>query len=397
MTTTPARAFILVMDSFGLGGAKDAAAFGDEGANTLASIAKHYDLFLPNLTKLGLAQAAKISCGLTPRGLDETIEPAAIYGAAAPVSHGKDTPSGHWEMAGLPVEFDWGYFPDTSPTFPKALIKEICDQAGLTGILGDCHESGTKIIARLGAKHIKSGLPIFYSSADSVLQIAAHEENFGLQRLYDLCQIAFAACKPYNIARVIARPFSGDNADNFTRTSNRKDYTVPPHGDTLLDIIDKAGYKTISVGKIADIFAHRAIHHQYKAGDHAGLMQKTIEASMRFQEPALIFTNFVDFDMKYGHRRDIAGYGAALNQFDAMLPAFFAAMQENDMAIITADHGCDPAWPGSDHTRENVPILCFGKHIRPNNIGLRHSFADIGQTIASHLHIPPCTFGTSFL
>jgi len=404
------RAVILMMDSFGIGGAKDAASFGDTGSDTLGHIAaecaagradkpglRSGPLRLPNLERLGLADAAKASTGSYPLGFQGAAAPQAAYGFAAERSRGKDTPSGHWEMAGLPVEFDWGYFPNINPSFPAELTDAFIAQTGVPGILGDCHASGTQIIAELGEEHIRSGKPIVYTSADSVYQIAAHETYFGLDRLYEICEISRKLVDDYNIGRVIARPFVGETAADFQRTGNRRDYATPPPGDTLLDRLSNEGGQVFSVGKIGDIFAHRGTGRITKASGHEALGEATLAALRDAGDRSLIFTNFVDFDMLYGHRRDIAGYAAALEAFDSWLPTFEQQLRPGDLVVITADHGCDPTWKGTDHTRENVPVLAFGPGIEPTFVGGRDTFADIGQTVASHLGLMPLKHGTAFL
>ena len=402
------RAFILVMDSFGIGGAPDAHAFGDVGANTFGHIAtacaageadaenqRRGALRLPNLSRLGLLEAALGATGEVPPDMQAPPTLTAAYGHACEVSRGKDTPSGHWEIAGLATDFDWGYFPRSTPCFPEAEIEELIRRGGLPGILANRHASGTQIIEELGAQHLASGKPICYTSADSVFQIAAHEEHFGLQRLYELARIAKAIFEPLNIGRVIARPFTGDSANNFVRTGNRRDFTTPPHRDTLLDRIVAHGGEVISIGKIADIFAGRGITQRFKGADNMALFDCLLAQAGAAPEGSLVFVNFVDFDMLYGHRRDAAGYAAALEAFDARLPEFEARMRRDDIALITADHGCDPTWPGVDHTREQVPVLFFGPRVRATNLGRCESFADMGQTIAAWLGVPALAEGTS--
>lgn len=394
------------MDSFGIGAAPDAEKFGDMGADTFGHIFESCEngkadqeglrqgkLKIANLLELGLGEASFIARGNYPQGLTKTDTPKGLYGACAEKSSGKDTPSGHWEMTGLPVMFDWGYFSTQAPSFPEELIAEFIKQAKLPGILGNCHASGTVIINDLGAEHMASGKPIVYTSSDSVFQIAAHEDSFGLERLYEICEIAKKLVDEYNIARVIARPFVGDNADNFKRTGNRRDLSTPPHEDTLLDILKAEGREVISVGKIADIFAHRGLTQKYKATGNDALFQETIKQQKQAPDGSLTFTNFVDFDQEFGHRRNVAGYAAALEQFDILLAEFKANMRSGDIAIITADHGCDPTMPGSDHTREFVPFIAFGPDIEPKNIGARDSFADIGQSLANYLGVSPLKNG----
>lgn len=394
------RAFLLVLDSFGIGALPDADKFGDVGANTLKSIATNYNLKLPNLIRLGLGKIAAEIAGSTLPNLNADINPVGIYGYAAEKSFGKDTPSGHWEMTGVPVLFDWGYFPNTTPCFPKELTEAFIKKANIPGILGDCHASGTEIIKQFGAEHIKTGKPICYTSADSVFQIAAHEEKFGLERLYKICEIAFELVKPLNIGRVIARPFS-DKDGVFYRTENRRDFTVPPPAPTLLDKLKLAGGDVIAIGKIDDIFAHQGVTQKIIAHGNEELFSTTLTACRSTASHAknniLIFTNFVDFDMKYGHRRDIDGYAKALEKFDAMLPELEKNLLPDDIVIITADHGCDPAFKGSDHTREYVPVLVFGPKIKSQNIGKRETFADIGQSLAKYFGLNALPNGKSFL
>jgi phosphopentomutase len=396
-----ARAFLLVMDSFGIGGAADAAAFGDAGADTLGHIAERRlasgaALRLPNLERLGLGAAAAASTGAFPAGFARRDGFGGAWGFAVERSRGKDTPSGHWEMAGLPVAFDWAYFPAATPSFPKALTDALIERAQLPGILGNRHASGTQIIEELGAEHLASLKPIVYTSADSVLQIAAHEEAFGLERLYELCRIARVIADEYRIGRVIARPFVGPPG-SFRRTYNRHDYAVPPHGSTLLDRLVERSRTVIGIGKIADIFAHRGISATIKAGDNESVHGATLAAAKDAPDGALIFANFNDFDSLFGHRRDVPGYAAALEAFDARLPAIEAALRPDDLAVLSADHGCDPTRRGSDHTREHVPVIAFGPGVTPRAIGRRESFADIGQTLAAHLGIAPLDHGIAFL
>ncbi len=403
------RAFIIMLDSFGLGATADAAQYGDAGADTLRHIAEYCQqgkadkeglrsgpLHLPNLTRLGLNAAAMISQGKAIPGLDANMPIQAAYGCAAELSLGKDTQSGHWEMAGVPVLFEWGYFPPDYPSFPQSLLDDLIQQGHLPGVLGNKHASGTDIIAELGEEHQQSGKPIVYTSADSVFQIAAHEESFGLQRLYDICEITRRLVDPYNIGRVIARPFLGEPG-KYYRTGNRRDYATPPPSPTLLDVLVKAGGQVIAIGKVADIYAHQGISKTVKANGNAALFAAFTEEAKTAPDFSITFVNLVDFDMVYGHRRDILGYAKALEDFDSWLPAFEAVLRPDDIAIITADHGCDPSWMGSDHTREHVPAIAFGPAVKAGSIGKRESFADIGQSIAKHLGLPALQFGTAFL
>jgi phosphopentomutase len=397
------RAIILVMDSFGIGATADAGKFGDSGADTLGSIARERarsdegPLRLPNLARLGLFEASRESTGSYPDGVDAGGEIIGAYGFAEELSSGKDTPSGHWEIAGVPVLFDWGYFTDRTDTFPPELIEQLVDRAGLPGVLGNCHASGTTIIAELGDEHVRTGKPIVYTSADSVFQVAAHEEAFGLQRLYELCDIARELVDDYNIGRVIARPFVGDSPENYVRTGNRRDLTTLPHLPTVLDKLVAAGGEVISIGKIADIYADQGITRKVKASGNAALFDATLEALAEAGDRSIIFTNFVDFDMLYGHRRDVAGYAAALEYFDGRLPELLESMRRDDLLIITADHGCDPTWEGSDHTREHIPVLAFGNELDAGSLGKRKTFADIGQSLATYFGLPPMDYGESFI
>ncbi len=403
------RAIVGVLDSFGVGATEDASKFGDEGANTflhIASACKNGNadasglragpLNIPNLLSVGLGHgAADLSDRPLPLALPNEV--TGLYGAAAEKSLGKDTPSGHWEMMGLPVEFDWGYFPKEAPTFPDALIASLVSEGNLPGVLGLCHASGTQIIEELGEEHMRTGKPIVYTSADSVLQIAAHEEAFGLQQLLDLCQIARRLVDDYNIGRVIARPFVGTTSTDFRRTGNRRDLATPPHGPTLLDVHKAAGGEVVGIGKIGDIFAYSGITQSIKADGNDQIFDRLLEQVDTAPDNSIIFANFVDFDTLFGHRRNVAGYADALEKFDARLPTLQGKLREGDIAILTADHGCDPTWPGTDHTREHVPILAFGPDIAPGSIGRRETFADIGQSLARHLGHAPLAAGTSFL
>jgi len=318
-----ARAIILVLDSFGIGATADAERFGDVGSNTMGHIAEQRaasaagPLRLPNLAKLGLFHAGRDSTGEFPAGVDTDVEIIGAYGFAEELSSGKDTPSGHWEIAGVPVLFDWGYFSKKTNTFPQELLDKLVARADLPGYLGNCHSSGTTIIAELGDEHVESGKPIFYTSADSVFQIACHEESFGLQRLYDLCDIARELVDEYEIGRVIARPFVGDGPDTYVRTGNRRDLTTPPHADTVLDELVASGGDVVSVGKIADIYAHRGITKKVKATGNAALFDATLDAMRDAGDRTIVFTNFVDFDMLFGHRRDVEGYATALEYLHA--------------------------------------------------------------------------------
>ncbi|HVK90073.1 MAG TPA: phosphopentomutase [Mycoplana sp.] len=407
------RAFLFVLDSFGIGGGPDAAAFGDDGADTLGHIAefcaagaadraglRRGPLKLPNMSALGLLHAARASTGRFPAGMDVPARVFGQHGAASEVSRGKDTPSGHWEIAGTPIMFDWGYFPSEGDAFPPDLVAAICDLGKVPGILGNCHASGTDILAHCGEEHIRTGKPICYTSSDSVFQVAAHENHFGLDRLLAFCQTVRLILDEWpggRIGRVIARPFVGETAASFERTGNRRDYSVPPPEPTLLDRLTEAGRTVHAVGKIGDIFAHKGIGRLTKANGNMALFDATLQAMDEAKDGDLVFTNFVDFDMLYGHRRDVAGYAAALEAFDRRLPEVDRKLHAGDLVVLTADHGCDPTWRGTDHTRERVPIMSFGPGIRSRLLDTRATFADIGESIARHLGVPPGPHGRSFL
>jgi phosphopentomutase len=396
------RAIVCILDSFGIGGAPDAADYGDGhghndlGSDTLGHIAEHYDLNLPNLDAMGLGAAAKLSTGRVPRGLTDQPK-GGRWGVGREVSKGKDTPSGHWEIAGVPVPFAWGYFPQTIPTFPRELTDALIRNAKLPGILGNKHASGVPIIEEFGEEHIRTGKPICYTSIDSVFQIAASEEHFGLQRLYEVCEEAFKLTAPMMIGRVIARPFTGDNKATFKRTGNRRDFAISPPEPTLLDRAKAAGRQVFAIGKISDIYAGSGVTHKIKASGNMVLFDRTLEALDMARDGDYVMTNFVDFDQEYGHRRDIPGYARALEAFDARLPELIAKLQPDDLLLLTADHGNDPSWIGTDHTREQTPILCFSPSLSSGSVGLRMTFADIGESIAHWLGLVPGKHGHSFL
>ena len=403
------RAVLIVLDSVGIGGAEDAGDFGDAGADTLGHIAiacaagrgdrdglRRGPLRLPHLARLGVGRAAAMSTGGPMPDLGFAGEPEGRFGYGVEQSKGKDTPSGHWEIAGVPVPFAWGYFPETVPCFPASLTDALIREAGLPGILGNRHTSGTAIIADLGAEHMRTGKPICYTSADSVVQIAAHETSFGLDRLYEVCKVARRLCDPLTIGRVIARPFVGSTADDFARTANRRDYAVPPPEPTLLDRVAASGRRTIGVGKIGDIFAHQGVTEVVKGPSNEALFDKTLAVLDGLADGELVMVNLVDFDTLFGHRRDVPGYAAALEAFDRRLPELQAKLKPGDLVVVTADHGCDPTWRGTDHTREHVPILSFGPNVGAGTIG-RRAFADISETVAAHLGLPPGRHGRSFL
>ena len=397
-----ARAFLIVMDSVGCGGAPDAADFGDAGANTLGHIAlacaegradqgRSGPLHLPNLDALGLGAAIELASGLRAPGLG--AQPKGRWGAATEVSRGKDTPSGHWELAGVPVPWDWTYFPDTVPAFPEDLVALVCKLAGTTGILGNCHASGVPIIAEHCEAHLRTGWPICYTSADSVFQIAAHEETFGLERLLKLCADLAPHLHAMRVGRVIARPFTGGPGD-FKRTANRHDFAMDAPAPTLLDWVQNAGGATHAVGKIGDIFSMKGVGKLWKGESDLDLFDHLDGLLIHAEAGSLTFVNFVEFDSLYGHPRDVAGYARALETFDARVGGFLARLRPGDLAIFTADHGNDPTWRGTEHTRERVPILCAGAGAGP--VGLR-GFVDVAASIAAHLGVAAQGPGRSFL
>ena len=395
------RAIILMMDSFGIGGAKDAETFNNKGADTLGHIARaNGGLRIPNLNRLGLCEAAKGASGHYPEigaQTASTMQYGVKYGHMSEISKDKDTVSGHWELAGLPNLKGWGHFPPEYPSFPAELIEKICTEAKLKGILGNKAASGTVIIQELGEEHLQSGKPIFYTSADSNIQIAVHEQHFGLERLYHLCEIAYKHVVPYNIGRIIARPFVGEKAGNFVRTTNRRDFTAQPFGETLLDRLKAAGKNVIAIGAINDIYAHRGITREIRGSGLKDLWNLTLAELKTAPDDSLIFTNFEDFDMLWGHRRDVKGYAQGLEYFDSRLPEITFGLRSDDIVFITADHGNDPTFTGTDHTREQVPALMFGKRVKSENIGQRDTFADLGQTIADFFGLKPLDYGRSFL
>ncbi|MFP4451453.1 MAG: phosphopentomutase [Rhodosalinus sp.] len=401
------RAFLIVMDSVGIGGAPDAAAFfsggvPDTGANTLGHIAeacargaaeegRSGPLHVPVLDRLGLGAAVRLASGRAAPGLDAA--PEGLWAAATEASPGKDTPSGHWELAGLPVPWEWTYFPDTQPAFPAGLVADVCRLAGTGGILGNCHASGTEIVERLGAEHLRSGWPICYTSADSVFQIAAHEEAFGLDRLLALCAGLAPRLHAMRVGRVIARPFVGDPETGFTRTGNRRDYAIAPPEPVLTDWVQDAGGRVIALGKIGDILSMAGID-EVRKGTDAQLMAHLADCIEGAPEGSLTFANFVEFDSLWGHRRNVAGYARALEWFDAGIGRLLPLLREDDLLILTADHGNDPTWAGTDHTRERVPVLCAGAG--QGSAGLI-AFADVAASVAAHLGVPARGPGRSFL
>ncbi len=388
------RAFLVVMDSVGAGGAPDAGDFfnagtPDTGANTLAHTAqacatgraeggRSGPLRLPRLDALGLSAAVRLASGADMPGLGAS--PRGLWGAAEEVSPGKDTPSGHWELAGVPVPWEWHYFPVTVPSFPAEVTEAVCRAAGTEGILGNCHASGTEIVARLGEEHLRTGWPICYTSADSVFQIAAHEEAFGLERLLSLCRAVAPMLHAMRVGRVIARPFTG-RTGAFTRTGNRHDYAIAPPAPTLCDWVQAGGGTVHAVGKIGDIFSMQGIDDVARGTD-AQLMRHLGRLVDEAEDGSLTFANFVEFDSLYGHRRDVSGYARAMEWFDGAIAPVIDRLRPGDLMILTADHGNDPTWCGTDHTRERVPVLGAGQGA--GEMG-RMAFADVAATLAAHL------------
>lgn len=377
------RAFLVVLDSVGCGNAPDAASFGDDGSNTLLHIHDRVGLKMPNLMRLGLGQAASLN----------NFPAQGLYGVATEVSQGKDTPSGHWELSGVPVPWDWRYFPDTTPSFPAEVVAEVAKFCGTDGVLGNCHASGTVIINELGEEHIRSGKPICYTSADSVFQICAHEESFGLDRLLQLCQHMAPMLHAMNVGRVIARPFVGTDASNFKRTKNRHDYAMEVPTPTLLDWAKADGRTTYGIGKISDIFSGRGLDDSRKGFDDV-LMGHLSDLVEEAPDGALVFANFVEFDSLYGHTRNVEGYAAHLEWFDAAIGPILERLGEGDMMLFTADHGNDPTWTGTDHTREQVPVIAAGVGVK--NVG-EVMFVDVAASIADHLGLSTRGPGRSFL
>lgn len=383
------RVITIVLDGFGVGELPDSNKYKDEGSNTLEGIYNNTKLNLPNLRKIGLYNIDGIK-------IEEKEEKTiGCFGRAIEQSVGKNSPVGHWEISGYITNPGFKTYPNA---FPKELIEEFKEEAGLEEIL--CNEvgSGTEILKRFGEEHIKTGYPIIYTSADSVFQIAAHEEVIPLEKLYEMCKIARKILdKPeYNIGTVIARPFIGTNANNFTRTYNRKDFESNTFGKTMLDVLKENKKDVIAIGKIGDLFSGRGITKEIHTKGNEDGIDKTIEEIQKETE-GLIFTNLVDFDMLYGHRNNVEGYAKALEYFDSKLPIIIENMKDTDMLIITADHGNDPSTPSTDHSREYIPILIYGKQIKENvNIGTRETYADIGNTILDVLNMHLLNVGKSF-
>ena len=400
------RAFLVVLDSVGAGGAPDAAEFfngdlPDTGSNTLGHIAeacaagraedgRSGPLKMPNLDALGLGAAVRLASGAEMPGFDAV--PEGLWAAATEVSQGKDTPSGHWELAGVPVPWTWHVFPKAVPAFPEELSTLAATLAGTDGILGNCHASGTLIVDDLGDEHVRTGWPICYTSVDSVFQIAAHEEVFGLDRLLALCRDLAPTLHAMKVGRVIARPFVGESG-HYMRTANRRDFAIEPPEPTLCEWVSEAGGKVHAVGKIGDIFSMKGIGDVVKGPD-ADLMEHLVRLTKEAEDGSLTFANFVEFDSNFGHRRDVSGYAKALEWFDSQVPRLLANMRDGDLILFTADHGNDPTWHGTDHTRERVPVVGYGVGAR--DVG-QVGFVDVAASVAAHLGVSPRGNGKSFL
>jgi phosphopentomutase len=388
MATKFNRVVLMVLDSAGIGEMPDAADWGDAGADTLGNVLKSRPVNLPNLQKLGLGNIRPLE------NLPAIENPSGSYGKCALFSNGKDTTTGHWEMAGIVLKKAFPTFPNG---FPERIIERFVEEARVPGVLANIPASGTEIIKQFGEEHIRTGKPIVYTSADSVFQIAAHEEIIPVERLYEICEVARKILDGEDrVGRVIARPFVGSNAADFKRTENRHDYAVPPPSDNLLPLLKDSGFDVVCIGKIASIYDSIGVTEDLTAKNNEQAIEQTINA-LRADSRGLIFSNLVDFDMLYGHRRDTEGYARALEDFDRRLPEIFAGLRDDDLFVITADHGNDPTYRGSDHTREYAPLLVYGKNAKQNvNLGTRESLADIGQTIAENFGFR-LKDGTSFL
>lgn len=383
------RAIIIVLDSFGVGETLDANEYGDVGSNTLEGIYNNVSLNIPNMKKLGIFNIQ----GLSIKEKEEN--PIGIYGKAAEMTKGKNSPVGHWEIAGFVKDEPFKTYYEG---FPQELLDEVADRAGLKGFICNKKGSGTDFLKQYGEESIKLGMPIVYTSADSVFQIAAHEEMMPVPELHKICKIARNVIdeKGYGIGTVIARPFIGTESNNFTRTYNRKDFEAEDFGKTMLDVFVENNKKVLAIGKIEDLFTGRGITRAIHTQGNADGIEKTIEAIKNSDED-LIFTNLVDFDMLYGHRNNIEGYGKALEEFDKKLPEIMENLTDNDILILTADHGNDPSTPSTDHSREYIPILAYGKNLKSNvDLGIRETYADISATILDIFGLEKLEYGTSF-
>ncbi len=389
------KAMIVVIDSFGIGALPDADHYGDSGANTAKHICEQAAVKWPNLKRLGLGNVSLLAEGELP-GCESVESPLASYGIMAERSPGKDTTTGHWEMAGIVLAEPFSVFNQEYPSFPEALVSDFCERAGVGGILGNKAASGTAIIAELGEEHERTGWPICYTSADSVFQIAANNAVIPLPELYRQCEIARDLCDAYQVGRVIARPFIGE-AGSYTRTGDRHDYSIALPEQSILDHLQEAGIRTQAVGKIGSIFNESGITDSFHdAGNPACIERMVALAKESFDEDTFVFVNLVDTDMLYGHRRDVPGYAEAVNQVDEALGTLMEELEEGDLLIVTGDHGCDPTFRGTDHTREYVPVLWYEKGQPVRNVGVRESFADLSQSLCSYFGVKPMRSGTAY-
>lgn len=397
MSDKAKRATIIVIDSFGIGELPDAAEFGDVGSNTALHICENVPgPKWPVLQKLGLGNSSALLGNILP-GCEPLENPMASYGVMKEVSPGKDTTTGHWELAGLQLEKPFTSFPSEYPSFPEKLVKDFIEQSGCGGVLGNKAASGTEIIAELGEEHLETGYPIIYTSGDSVFQIAAHNDIFKIEKLYEMCEIARKLCDDYSVGRVIARPFDGKPGE-FFRTSDRHDYSIALPEETIMDKLQKNGIETVAVGKIGPIFNEQGIDISWHDAGNPACLAKTEEIFS--EQPAkdqFVFVNLVDTDMVYGHRRDPKGYCNAVSAIDDSLEGLMAKMSDDDLLIITADHGCDPTFRGTDHTREHIPLLLYGKNLSVKELGIRETFADAAQTLAAFFGIGTVEHGKDML
>jgi phosphopentomutase len=381
--------FVIILDGVGIGELPDAADYGDAGSDTLSNIANALGgLNLPNLQKMGLGNIKSI------KGVKSQAHPLASFGKLKEISKGKDSTTGHWEIAGLYVDVDFSYYPEG---FPKEMMNEILSKTGCEGFLGNKPASGTEIIKELGEEHVKTGYPIVYTSADSVFQIAAHEEVVPLDRLYEICSITRneVLTHPVMVGRVIARPFIGEPG-KFQRTANRKDFSIDPSGMTILDLLTENNIDTIAIGKVNDLFNYRGIKIREQTKSNKEGCEKLIECSTN-KKNSFIFANLVDFDVYFGHRNDPEGFAGKLEEFDNFLPSLLKNLDESDRLIITADHGNDPTTVSTDHSREYVPLLFYSKNKAGKNLGIRETFSDIGKTVADYFNLDNDLSGVSFL
>lgn len=389
------KAIVLVIDSFGIGAMPDASLYGDVGANTALHICETISgPKWPNLRRLGLGNASKVLGPQLP-GCEAVENPLASYGVMQERSPGKDTTTGHWEISGVVLEKAFTTFPANCPSFPEELIADFESRIN-RAVIGNYAASGTTIIQDLGPEHLRTGSPIVYTSSDSVFQIAAHEEVISVESLYDICVVARELCDSCHVGRVIARPFVG-SPGNFTRTERRRDFSIPPPSNTILDHLQLHGVETVGIGKIGDIFCERGLSESHHDKGNSACLERSVEVMRRRGDsPRFVFLNLVDTDMMYGHRRDVQGYFDSVSGIDAATPEIFATLDWGDTAIITADHGCDPTFRGTDHTREYVPLLCYKKGKRAGSLGIRSQFSDIACNLAREFGVPAMPIGESF-